>query len=331
MAADDTVGRAGAVGEASGRPSTADGTGAFEAFARQAQLTGRSYVRRRSPDLDPSDIDDIVQGALVKVWGRWDRLPGPDDERTAMPYFFAVLRTTITDHFRALSRQQATVARSDPTYTEAKPDHRLDALEFEMTVKDVLDTVDPHLRKAILDLLGESLDVPAAHSAGDWNKGPVTARQRRDDLLRRFQSELRPVFEQAGLVGLPDDRPSRPAFDVKAALHANCSTCRPEIASRLVAAEAESAHEARQREWLEREIDRLPAREQQVARLAASGATPAQIAERLGISANNARVTLCHARKKLQAKLNVTPKRLGLLLKRPPLRHADIYVSCSSC
>lgn len=47
-------------------------------------------------------------------------------------------------------------------------------------------------------------------------------------------------------------------------------------------------------------VNSLPPRQRQVFELDEQGLLPHQIAERLGITANNARVNLCHARKKLQ-------------------------------
>lgn len=44
---------------------------------------------------------------------------------------------------------------------------------------------------------------------------------------------------------------------------------------------------------------RLPARQRQVLELSEQGLRPSQIAEKLGISANAARVNLCYARKRL--------------------------------
>ncbi|WP_327075489.1 sigma-70 family RNA polymerase sigma factor (plasmid) [Kitasatospora purpeofusca] len=350
--ADDIVGRVRAAGEESGRPSPSDVAATFEAFVRRALPVGRSFVRRRSPGIDPADVDDIVQTSLVKMYERWATL-GITEADAAQAYFLSVLRTATADHFRALSRQQAKVERTALTYTEAEPDYRLAEVEFEMTVKDFLnaDGLDVHLKAVILDLMGNDLDVPAMHAAGGWSKSISTSRQRRDD-LQRARHELRPLLEQAGLAHPRSGRTSpKQVSDAPCTAGSDCPLCqgkpahgeaserqrhfemalRVEWSRRFRASATEREHEARQREWLEREISRLPDREQQVARLAATGATPAQIAARIGISANNARVTLCHARKKLQAKLNVTSERLDLLCKRPTLRRENDHQHCPTC
>ncbi|MEV7602934.1 sigma-70 family RNA polymerase sigma factor [Kitasatospora sp. NPDC089797] len=351
MAADDAVGLAGRAAK-SCPPPTADHMlvelfvlgdytdATFELFVREVQPAATAYVRRASPGLGHADAEDIVQTALVKMYQRWRLFSVPE---SAKAYFFSVLRTGTADHFRALARNRAKVERSALAYTEAEPDHRLDAVEIEMTLESILDA-NPHLRSLILELLAKDREVPDLKTlvSMDFDRHP------RRDLLEVIRFELRARLEQAGLgpprngrvpsIPAPRPGPVCPACQQPPRSPAPSAAGVPSHRSGAVppaaqiwpeaAFVAEHQHDRRQREWLEREISRLPPREQQVSRLAASGATPAQIAERIGISANNARVTLWHARKKLQAKINVSSERLDLLFKRPSLVPVETCPIC---
>lgn len=73
----------------------------FAALIRNRQVFMRFHARRIG---NPADAEDVLQGFSMHVLARSDRLRA-DSETRLLAWLFAVLRPTLTDHFRKQQRE----------------------------------------------------------------------------------------------------------------------------------------------------------------------------------------------------------------------------------
>lgn len=168
----------------------------------------------------------------------------------------------------------------------------------------------PSAKGAVIIALGEEADrIP------DRTADPaVTAEQR--DTIRRVAEVMDPIERQV-VMGRVNQHS---ATTIAARAGVSASEVRQagsRMAQRMTAGDADPLEALE----LEKYVVRLPRRQQMVMALAFGGYRPAVIARHLEITANDARVNLCHAKKALVGMLpaNTDPKRVNVLLRN--LRH----------
>ncbi|MFJ9461336.1 sigma-70 family RNA polymerase sigma factor [Kitasatospora sp. NPDC101447] len=355
----DTGTDAGAVGGAGVNPGPAGGPRTHELtqLLKKVWVKAVSDVTRMG--ISTADAEDIVQEAFIAVVKRWDDIqpenrvayfmkaarnrateyfrrtrpvpvadlpdqPGTDDPSEAVAAYDVVRRVLddVAEHAPRTAqvvwltyieeRSTEEIAEEmgvHPTTVRAHLAHAQEVLTASARRLGLFGAPEPASRPVLRLATAPAGDLPAGLPQGGAERIAALeaeVRRLREELIRAQGAGPSPSTGWAG-GGMPPGRSRTAPGDGP----------EPEDSG---AAAAIRRHEEMQREFLEREIAKLPPQQQRAIRLAQVGSTPVQIAEIMGITPGCARTTLCHARKRLMSTLNLTKDRLAVIMKRPSLK-----------
>ncbi|GLW58129.1 RNA polymerase sigma factor [Kitasatospora phosalacinea] len=276
-----------------------------EEFAREAMVAGVRAAAAKTGDRNLAQ--DLTQNALMRMLHRSERL---GFITSPMAYFHKVLSTEIADHYRTRELERPIGDFQSLELLLPSVGDGAEELVAGDRIEEVLEMIARISGENAMELVKmRFVDDLTFHQIAEklgYTAVTVAARLRRIrgqlSLREQWVSDLAPVDRQ------------RPAADIRVRAGTPSRTSVPLTDP---AAEQIRLYDERQRELLDRQIAKLSGRQRAVIDLARIGTTPAQCAAQLGITPNNARVTLYTARKLLRERMNIPADRLDHLLRRP--------------
>ncbi|MET9403599.1 hypothetical protein [Kitasatospora sp. NPDC002965] len=260
----------------------------FETFVAEASAAAIQYAFARGASL--VEAEDIVQNALVTLYCHWDSL-GKGLRGPAWAYFWKVVRSEFVNfHRQRVQRTRTVHAMMQAELVRPTGEDGLREIETRSQLDDLLEGLAARKPRAaeVVRLRLAGLHDEAISTA--LRIAPVTAQRYFAVALRDLRATGRGRVAAGRVLDGPGAEVSLPP-----------TTPGPDFW---------------ERRDLEEAVRRLSVRERQVIELARIGTAPVHIGRQLGISANCARVTLCHARRRLRQTLATTPERLEELLRK---------------
>ncbi len=146
----------------------------------------RSYLERMVGD--PVLADDLFQETSIKIAGG---LPGFEGRSTMKTWAFRIAHRVCLDHFRKSSSKQAFLEFQDEEHlaSELEPDEAIVIDEMNACIRDVIDSLPPDYRTAIVLHDLEGLTAADVARVGDCSLATAKIR------IHRARKRLRAALE----------------------------------------------------------------------------------------------------------------------------------------
>src|SRR3954468_19293048 len=151
----------------------------FEEYVRTRQDALLRSARRLVPD--PVDAQDLLQTALVRTYGRWERIT---DKRLADAYLRRVMINTRTEWWRARKLQELPSAQLPDTSVEDSAAQHAD----RALLMDIMRVLAPQQRRVVVLRYWEQMSTEETAAALGMSAGTVKSTLHR--ALARLREEL---------------------------------------------------------------------------------------------------------------------------------------------